>query len=182
MHARAGAHQHRARAPDVSWLSPLQVLTNILVQRHTPWGAPKLTLARWLHNVIVTCMLVEVRTAALTLILSLMLALALALALALTLAPTLTLSLTRHTPPRRGRASSGGSSRVCVTTTSTTATAAHPTSSSSATQHGSNALRGQCPSSGPAPSRGAPGGSGRQPPGGEAAPLLSPSHCLGCSS
>lgn len=42
----------------------LQVLTNILVQRHTPWGSPKLTLARWLHNVVATCMLVEAHTTA----------------------------------------------------------------------------------------------------------------------
>jgi len=42
----------------------LQVLTNILVQRYTPWGTAKLTLARWLHNVVVTCMLVEAHTTA----------------------------------------------------------------------------------------------------------------------
>jgi len=37
----------------------LQVLVNILVQRHTPWGAAKSKLARWLHNVLVIEMLVE---------------------------------------------------------------------------------------------------------------------------
>ena len=37
----------------------IQVLSNILVQRHTPWGSAKSRLARWLHNVIVIEMLVE---------------------------------------------------------------------------------------------------------------------------
>ena len=141
----------------------VQVLTNIMVQRHTPWGTPKLTLARWLHNVLVTCMLVEARTTALTLTLILALALALAVTVTLTLTLTLTLiltptptlpltltpahTLTRRTLPRPGRASSVGSSQVCVTTISTIATAGLPTSSSSAPQHSPNALPGQCPSS-----------------------------------
>jgi hypothetical protein len=42
----------------------LQVLSNILVQRHTPWGAPKSKLARWAHNVLVTFLLVEAHTTA----------------------------------------------------------------------------------------------------------------------
>lgn len=42
----------------------LQVLTNIIAQRHTPWGTPKRTLARWLHNVVVTWLLVESHTTA----------------------------------------------------------------------------------------------------------------------
>ena len=37
----------------------LQVLVNILVQRHTPWGTAKSQLARLLHNVIVIELLVE---------------------------------------------------------------------------------------------------------------------------
>ncbi len=37
----------------------LQVLVNITVQRHTPWGTVKSRLARALHNVIVTWMLTE---------------------------------------------------------------------------------------------------------------------------
>ena len=39
-----------------------QVLVNILVQRHTPWGAPKSLLARLLHNVILIEVLVESHT------------------------------------------------------------------------------------------------------------------------
>ena len=42
----------------------LQVLTNIVAQRHTPWGTPKRTLARWLHNIVVTWLLVESHTTA----------------------------------------------------------------------------------------------------------------------
>ena len=42
----------------------LQVIVNILVQRHTPWGAVKSKLARWLHNIIVTFMLTEAHTSA----------------------------------------------------------------------------------------------------------------------
>ena len=42
----------------------LQVLTNIVAQRHTPWGTPKRTLARWLHNVVTTWLLVESHTTA----------------------------------------------------------------------------------------------------------------------
>ena len=41
----------------------LQVLVNIAVQRHTPWGNVKSRLARILHNVIVTAMLTESHTA-----------------------------------------------------------------------------------------------------------------------
>jgi hypothetical protein len=37
----------------------LQVLVNILVQRHTPWGEAKTRLARCCHNVAITFMLVE---------------------------------------------------------------------------------------------------------------------------
>ena len=37
----------------------LQVIVNILVQRHNPWGTAKSRVARWLHNVIVIAMLVE---------------------------------------------------------------------------------------------------------------------------
>ena len=37
----------------------LQVLVNILVQRHTPWGTTKTRLARWCHNVVITFILVE---------------------------------------------------------------------------------------------------------------------------
>ena len=37
----------------------MQVLVNILVQRHTPWGAPKTKLARLLHNVLIIELLVE---------------------------------------------------------------------------------------------------------------------------
>lgn len=40
----------------------LQVLVNIMVQRHTPWGYPKTRLARALHNVLVIWMLVESHT------------------------------------------------------------------------------------------------------------------------
>ncbi|KAL1518971.1 hypothetical protein AB1Y20_003241 [Prymnesium parvum] len=42
----------------------LQVLSNILVQRYTPWGTAKTRLARWCHNVIITYMLVESHTSA----------------------------------------------------------------------------------------------------------------------
>jgi hypothetical protein len=42
----------------------LQVLTNILVQRTTPWGATKSRTARWVHNVVVTWMLTESHTCA----------------------------------------------------------------------------------------------------------------------
>ena len=41
----------------------LQVLVNILVQRHTPWGAVKTRLARGLHNIVVIWMLTESHTA-----------------------------------------------------------------------------------------------------------------------
>lgn len=55
------------RARDVLTHSPvdaiLQVLVNILVQRHTPWGQAKSRLARALHNVVVTWMLTESHTA-----------------------------------------------------------------------------------------------------------------------
>lgn len=37
----------------------MQVLVSILVQRHTPWGTPKVRLARWLHNVVVPGLLTE---------------------------------------------------------------------------------------------------------------------------
>lgn len=37
----------------------MQVLINIVVQRHTPWGSIKSRLARVLHNIIVTWMLTE---------------------------------------------------------------------------------------------------------------------------
>ena len=40
----------------------LQVLVNITVQRHTPWGSVKSRLARALHNIIVTWMLTESHT------------------------------------------------------------------------------------------------------------------------
>ena len=39
----------------------LQVFVNICVQRHTVWGSPKSRLARWLHNILVTMLLSEVR-------------------------------------------------------------------------------------------------------------------------
>lgn len=42
----------------------LQVLVNILVQRHAPWGAVKTRLARVLHNVLVIWMLTEAHSAA----------------------------------------------------------------------------------------------------------------------
>ena len=42
----------------------LQVLVNIFVQRHTPWGAVKSRLARALHNVLVIWFLTESHTAA----------------------------------------------------------------------------------------------------------------------
>eukprot|EP00656_Telonema_subtile_P022077 TRINITY_DN23137_c0_g1_i1.p1 TRINITY_DN23137_c0_g1~~TRINITY_DN23137_c0_g1_i1.p1 ORF type:complete len:259 (+),score=21.68 TRINITY_DN23137_c0_g1_i1:148-924(+) len=42
----------------------LQVLVNIFVQRHTPWGGVKSRLARAIHNVVVTWMLTESHTAA----------------------------------------------------------------------------------------------------------------------
>mmetsp|Transcript_31584 Transcript_31584/g.87100 ORF Transcript_31584/g.87100 Transcript_31584/m.87100 type:complete len:295 (-) Transcript_31584:70-954(-) len=55
------------RARDVLLHSPvdgaLQVLVNILVQRHTPWGAVKSRAARAIHNVVVTWMLTESHTA-----------------------------------------------------------------------------------------------------------------------
>ena len=114
----------------------MQVLANILVQRHTPWGSPKLTLARWLHNVVVTCMLVEAHPTARTLSPP---QLHLHPALHSHPHPSIRAS-SRRTPPRRDHASSGGSSRACGTTTCTTATAAHPTSSSSATQQGQTLL------------------------------------------
>jgi sterol desaturase/sphingolipid hydroxylase (fatty acid hydroxylase superfamily) len=41
----------------------MQVYINILVQRKTPWGAAKTRCARFLHNIIVTWMLVESHTA-----------------------------------------------------------------------------------------------------------------------
>lgn len=44
----------------------LQVLVNILVQRHTPWGMVKTRLARALHNVLVIWMLCESHSAATT--------------------------------------------------------------------------------------------------------------------
>jgi hypothetical protein len=51
------------RARDVlthdPWDGLLQVLVNILVQRHTPWGSAKSRIARVLHNIIVTWMLTE---------------------------------------------------------------------------------------------------------------------------
>merc|ERR1712038_3232 len=40
-----------------------QVLVNIAVQRHTPWGYVKSRLARALHNIIVTAMLTESHSA-----------------------------------------------------------------------------------------------------------------------
>lgn len=40
----------------------LQVIVNIAVQRHTPWGSVKSRLARALHNLIVTWMLTESHT------------------------------------------------------------------------------------------------------------------------
>ena len=40
----------------------LQVLINILVQRHTPWGMVKSRLARAIHNVLVVWMLTESHT------------------------------------------------------------------------------------------------------------------------
>jgi sterol desaturase/sphingolipid hydroxylase (fatty acid hydroxylase superfamily) len=40
----------------------LQVLCNILVQQRTPWGSVKSSLARALHNIIVTWMLTESHT------------------------------------------------------------------------------------------------------------------------
>uniref|UniRef100_A0A6U3QQ77 Fatty acid hydroxylase domain-containing protein n=1 Tax=Ditylum brightwellii TaxID=49249 RepID=A0A6U3QQ77_9STRA len=40
----------------------LQVIVNILVQRTTPWGSVKTRLARALHNIFVTWMLVESHT------------------------------------------------------------------------------------------------------------------------
>merc|ERR1740130_818351 len=56
------------RARDVLTHSPidgaLQVLTNIAVQRYTPWGASKSRCARALHNVLVTWMLTESHTCA----------------------------------------------------------------------------------------------------------------------
>mmetsp|Transcript_712 Transcript_712/g.1134 ORF Transcript_712/g.1134 Transcript_712/m.1134 type:complete len:260 (-) Transcript_712:74-853(-) len=42
----------------------LQVLTNIAVQRYTPWGVVKSRLARALHNIIVTWMLTESHSSA----------------------------------------------------------------------------------------------------------------------
>jgi sterol desaturase/sphingolipid hydroxylase (fatty acid hydroxylase superfamily) len=73
MHA-LGARTHRVhhshvadlRARDVLTHSlvdgSLQVLTNILVQRCTPWGATKSRCARAIHNVVVTWMLTESHT------------------------------------------------------------------------------------------------------------------------
>ena len=46
------------------WDAASQVLVNIAVQRHTPWGAVKSRLARALHNVFVIWFLVESHTAA----------------------------------------------------------------------------------------------------------------------
>lgn len=58
------------RARDVLLHSPLdgtlQVLVNILVQRHTLWGCAKSRLARAIHNIVVTWMLTESHTASLT--------------------------------------------------------------------------------------------------------------------
>jgi len=58
-HSRTGD----LRARDVLLHSPvdgaLQVLVNIFVQRHTPWGSVKSRCARAIHNVIVTWMLTE---------------------------------------------------------------------------------------------------------------------------
>ncbi|CAK0873441.1 unnamed protein product [Prorocentrum cordatum] len=55
------------RARDVLTHSPsdgaLQVLVNIIVQRHTPWGGAKSRLARIVHNVVVTWMLTESHSA-----------------------------------------------------------------------------------------------------------------------
>jgi len=55
------------RARDVLTHSPsdgmLQVLVNILVQRHTPWGSVKSRIARAIHNIVVTWMLTESHTA-----------------------------------------------------------------------------------------------------------------------
>jgi sterol desaturase/sphingolipid hydroxylase (fatty acid hydroxylase superfamily) len=42
----------------------LQVLTNIAVQRYTPWGVVKSRLARALHNIILTWMLTESHSSA----------------------------------------------------------------------------------------------------------------------
>lgn len=42
----------------------LQVLVNIMVQRHTPWGSVKSRLARAVHNVLVIWMLTESHAAA----------------------------------------------------------------------------------------------------------------------
>jgi hypothetical protein len=63
-------HRHHAATPiearDVLRHSlldgGLQVLVNILVQRHTPWGVAKSRLARLGHNVIVVWMLTESHT------------------------------------------------------------------------------------------------------------------------
>eukprot|EP00658_Telonema_sp_P-2_P032373 TRINITY_DN23990_c0_g1_i5.p1 TRINITY_DN23990_c0_g1~~TRINITY_DN23990_c0_g1_i5.p1 ORF type:complete len:183 (+),score=41.23 TRINITY_DN23990_c0_g1_i5:45-551(+) len=73
MHARgAAAHKRHhsmgeLRARDVLEHSAvdgaLQVLVNIMVQRHSLWG-PKSRLARALHNIVVTWMLTESHTCA----------------------------------------------------------------------------------------------------------------------
>lgn len=45
------------------WDGSLQVLVNILVQRHSAWGTVKSRLARALHNVLITWRLAESHTA-----------------------------------------------------------------------------------------------------------------------
>jgi hypothetical protein len=55
------------RARDVLTHSPsegaMQVLVNIIVQRHTPWGSAKSRIARAIHNILVTWMLTESHSA-----------------------------------------------------------------------------------------------------------------------